>query len=109
MNVEFYIPQSQRIPTELRLKVDGKQVTYHRLYPSGCEYPGRFGYDFYFYSGETVEEAMDITKELAEIMCWQSYDHGSQWRITSMEPVQQNDRYKIGEIIRVLFRVRDSY
>lgn len=102
MNVEFYIPKSQRIPTELRLKVDGKQVTYRRLQDA-------FGYDFCFYSGETVEEAMDITKELAEIMCAQSYDHGSEWRIVSMEPVQQCERYKIGETIRVLFRVRDSY
>ena len=102
MNVEFYIPKYQRIPTELRLKVDGKQVIYCRLQDA-------FGYNFYFYNGETVEEAMYIAKELADIMCWQSYDHGSQWCITSMEPVQQNDRYKIGEIIRVLFRVRDSY
>lgn len=105
-NVEFYIPQSEIIPTTLRLMVDGKQVTYKRL-------PNNLGYDFRFNNGETEEEAIEMAKYLAQIMCDQSYDHGQEWRITSVELVDQKGRYaipfKIGEVVRVLFRVRDSY
>lgn len=101
MNIEFYIPKSETIPTRLVLKVDGEHVVYRRLHD-------QFGYDFEFL-GITEERAVEITKHLASIMCSQSYDHGSEWRVVSIEPVEQEERYKIGPIIRVLFRVRDIY
>ena len=102
MDIKFYIPKYETIPTGLRLYVDGTYVRYEHL-------PGEFGYDFIFGSDMTLEHAMDITKKLANIMCSQSYDHGSQWRITSIEEVEQEGHYKIGHIIRVKFRIRDSY
>lgn len=102
MDTKFYIPEHQEIPTELRLIAEDKHVIYRRLQDA-------FGYDFEFFSGESVDEAMEIAKKLAEIMCAQSFDHGSEWRIVSVNPVQQCERFKIGETIRVLFRVRDSY
>lgn len=101
MSIEFYIPKSEAIPTRLRLKVDGIDVYYGRV-------PDQFGYDFEFF-GEAKERAMEITKKLAAIMCSQSYDHGSEWRVVSIGPVEQDERYKCSEIVRVLFRVRDSY
>lgn len=101
MKVDFYIPKDQTIPTRLRLKVDGIDVYYSRLHD-------QFGYDFEFYS-VTEEEAMDITENLAAIMCSQSYDHGSQWRVIAIYPVEQDERYKASEIVRVIFRVRDSW
>lgn len=101
MNVEFYIPKSETIPTKLVLRVDGEPVYYCRLHD-------QFGYDFE-YLGITEEKAIEITKHLASIMCSQSYDHGSEWRVVSIDPVEQEERYKVGPIIRVLFRVRDSW
>ncbi len=101
MKVDFYIPKDQTIPTRLRLKVDGIDVYYSRLHD-------QFGYDFEFY-GVTEEKAMEITENLTAIMCSQSYDHGSQWRVTAIYPVEQDERYKASEIVRVIFRVRDSW
>lgn len=101
MNVEFYIPKSEIIPTRLVLKVDGEQVGYRRL-------QDQFGYDFQ-YLNITEEKAVEITKHLASIMCSQSYDHGSEWRVVSIAPVEQEVRYQIGPIIRVLFRIRDAW
>ena len=51
---------------------------------------------------------MNITKEIAIIMCDQSYDHGASWKIISIEEVKQEERYCIGYIIRVNFRMRDA-
>lgn len=31
MNIEFYIPKDERIPTDLRLKADGIDVDYERI------------------------------------------------------------------------------
>ena len=101
MNVEFYIPKSETIPTRLVLKADGEHVIYRRLHD-------QLGYDFE-YLDITEEKAVEITKQLASIMCSQSYDHGSEWRVVSIAPVEQEERYRIGPIIRVLFRVRDSW
>ena len=101
MNIEFYIPKDQVIPTRLRLKVDDEDVYYALV-------PHQFGYDFEYF-GISAERAMEITEHLASVMCDQSYDHGSEWRVVSIEPVEQDGRYKVGEIVRVLFRIRDSY
>lgn len=101
-DVEFYIPDSEVVPTKLRLLVDGKHIPYTKL-------TNQFGYDFEFNNGETDAEAFELANYLAQIMCDQSYDHGSEWRVTSITLLEQSERFKIGEIVRVLFRVKDSY
>jgi hypothetical protein len=104
-NIEFYIPKSEIIPTRLLLKVDGKQVNYEKA--KGC-----FGYDFEFFNNETLEEAMDITKEIASIMSSQSYDHGAEWSVVSIEPIKpkMGPRYNIMDhTIRVTFRWKDMW
>ncbi|MFR1687979.1 MAG: hypothetical protein ACLSVX_12455 [Massilimicrobiota timonensis] len=101
MNIEFYIPKYEEIPTSLRLKVDGKQVDYNRV-------EDMFAYDFHFYE-QTEEESLKISEEIAIVMCNQSYDHGQSWRVTDIAIVQQEDRYAVGVIVRVKFRIRDSY
>ncbi len=98
--IKFYIPEVEKIPTKLRLKVNGKDVFYERV-------NGKFAYDFSFFDHE-LNEAMNITKEIAIIMCDQSYDHGASWKIISIEEVKQEERYCIGYIIRVNFRMRDA-
>lgn len=101
-SIVSYIPASEIIPTKLRLLVDGKLVSYSRLKDT-------FGYDFEFNNGETEDEAVGMAEYLAWVMCCQSYDHGQEWLVTSVELVDQEKRFKIGEIVRVLFRIRDSY
>ena len=100
MDVQFYFPGYEIVPTKLRLMVDGKYVTYERLEDG-------IVYDFYF-TDVTDEEAVAIATKIADIMESQSYDHGSEWRRTYIEIVKQSDRYKIGPIVRVAFRVRDA-
>jgi len=101
MKIEFYVPKSEKVPTQLRLYVDGHYVRYNRL-------DNALGYDFMFLSEVNADEAIALTKEIAAVMCNQSYDHGVQWRVVSMEVLEQEERYKIGEIIRVIFRARDA-
>lgn len=100
MDIRFYVPSDEKVPTQLRLMVNDKQVTYWRL-------DDQLGYDFRFID-VSDDEALAEAAEIAKIMEWQSYDHGSQWRVTSIELVKQNERYRIGPIVRVLFRVRDA-
>ena len=101
MNVEFYKMKSEKIPTKLRLLVDGEQVDYWPV-------DGKFAYDFEF-TVTNEEESLEIAKELAQIMCDQSYDHGQSWRVTGISIVEQDERYAIGTIVRVNFRIRDSH
>ena len=81
--------------------VDGRQVSYERV-------PDKFAYDFRFCCGETQEEAIATTKHLASIMCYQSYDHGQEWRVTAIEPVDQeelNSGKKITWNIKIGFKI----
>lgn len=102
MDIKFYIPKSQTVPTQLRVVADGHHVYYDKVSDG-------FGYDFQFFGGETEEEAYKIADEIVSIMRSQSYDHGSEWRVVSKEVVKQDGRYYCGPIIRVMFRMRDSY
>lgn len=102
MDIKVFIPQGEIIPTKMRLTVDGKQVHYERVHDG-------FGYDFSFFSGDTEAEATAIATELARIMSHQSYDHGSEWRVASIETVPQEERYAIGITVRAMFRIKDSY
>ena len=101
MKIEFYIPKDEKVPTQLRMYADGHYVIYNRL-------EDRFGYDFMFMGDVSADEAVDLAKEIASVMCDQSYDHGAQWRVVSVDVLEQEERYKIGEIVRVIFRVRDA-
>lgn len=101
MKIEFYIPKSETIPTSLRLKADGKEVKYNRV-------KDMFAYDFHFFR-QTEEESLEIAEEIARVMCYQSYDHGQEWRVTDIAIMEQEERYAVGVIVRVKFRIRDSY
>lgn len=50
MKIEFYIPKNEKIPTSLRLDVDGKRVIYNRV-------KDIFAYDFHFFN-HTEEESL---------------------------------------------------
>ena len=101
MNIKFFVPKEEVIPTRLRLMVDGKQVDYKIV-------DNEFAYDFQFYDTEE-KECLMIAEELAQIMSFQSEDHGQSWRVTDISIVEQEEKYAVGTIVRVSFRIRDSY
>ena len=101
--IKFYIPEDQTIPTKLRLKKGKVQIYYERL-------NDKFGYEFELYELDNKEQAEEIVKEIANIMCNQSYNHGQEWRVVSIDCIEFNDESwgKIGKW-QVEFRIRDSY
>ena len=101
MNIEVVRRKGEIIPTRMVIRVDGVEVIYNPL-------PDKFGYNFCMPSIEDEKKAIEIAESIATVMENQSYDHGASWRRTSVEIVPQNERYKIGTIVRVLFRVRDA-
>lgn len=102
-NIKFYIPEDQIIPTKLRLKKDDINIYYERL-------NDKFGYEFELYEINDKEQGEEIVKEIANIMCNQSYNHGQEWRIVNIQCIEFNDNswIKNGKW-EVEFRIRDSY
>lgn len=101
--LKFYIPEDQEIPTKLRLKKDKVHIYYERL-------NDKFGYEFELYELDSKEQGEDIVRETANIMCNQSYDHGQEWGVVSIDCIEFNDNSwgKSGKW-QVEFRIRDSY
>lgn len=101
MKIEFYIPDGETIPTQLRVKVDGAlDVYYNRL---SNDFGWRF--EFFKHQGVTLEMATAITDEIVSRMISQSYDHGAQWRECGVREIV-NDEWDLS--ITVFFRVRDA-
>lgn len=100
-NIEFTIPKSETIPTRLRLKIGEEiQVIYGRAHD-------KFAYNFEVYGIKEEAQGLEVVKEIASIMCNQSYDHGAEWRVTEItltEPLQWG-----GAKWEVAFRIKDSY
>lgn len=96
MNIRFYIPKDQIIPTNLRLKADNVDVFYERLGDG-------LGYEFEVFTTDT-DLAKNIVDTIADLMCSQSYDHGAEWRVTYTKMIPQD--YSI--VVQVRFRVRDA-
>ena len=63
MKIEFYTAE-QKVPTQLRLKVEGKIDVYY------SHLPDKFGYKFKFHKqqGVTAEKASAITDEIVSKM-----------------------------------------
>ena len=101
MKIEFYIPKDQTIPTQLRLKVDGLDVYYN-------EVEDEFAYDFTLW-GKAINNATAIVDELVRILCYQSYDHGSEWRETKREVIEESGMEWEPLVIRVYFRIKNPY
>ena len=99
MNIEFYIPKDEKIPTDLRLKVDGIDVYYERI---------KGGFRFYVYV-DSDETALEIVKAIAEQMIFDHDEsqHGVSWRTVSMEITE--DTWGFRKIVDWKYRVRDSY
>lgn len=101
MKVQFYIPKSQTIPTQLRVKIDDKYDIYYD------KVPGMFAWDFQFF-GEAKDCYEVLLDKIVHTMCNQSYDHGASWRETKREIVKQGSEWYDDFVVRVYFRVRDA-
>lgn len=104
MDIKFYIPSDETIPTKLRLLANGKIVNYNKVHD-------KFAYDFTVYHA-TEEASKEIVDEIVRRMCHQSYDHGAEWRVTNKEVIETfviGDNYTLSCTIRVSFYIKDSY
>lgn len=101
MNIKFYIPKDEIIPTQLRVKVDETLDVYYKRLPDAFG----FKFDFFKHQGVTLEMATAITDEIVRKMIYQSYDHGAQWRECGEREIV-NDEWDLS--ITVFFRVRDA-
>lgn len=105
--IEFYIPSDQKIPTKLRLKIDGKYDVYYQEAKLGIDRPYGFGWDFDFY-GVSIDEYEPLLDAIVDKMVWQSYDHGVQWRETHREVLHEPEGEWDKITVRVYFRRRDA-
>lgn len=99
--INFYIPNDETIPTDLRLYVDDIYVTYERT---------NGGFTFHI-SLDDEEKAMEVAKEIVQKMIREHDEsqHGVSWRTVSLQVIPQENRYKIDTLIEWKYRVRDSY
>lgn len=99
MDIKFYIPEDEKIPTVLRLIADGIDVEYEAI-PSG--------FRFYVYV-ESDEKALEIVKAITDQMI-RDHDesqHGVSWRTVSLEICP--DVLEFRRTVEWKYRVRDSY
>lgn len=103
MKIEFYIPKDEKIPTQLRVKVDGNIDVYYDRVHDGWKNGWKF--KFFKLQGVTLEMATAITDKIVARMISQSYDHGAQLRECGIREVV-NDEFALS--ITVFLRMRDA-
>jgi hypothetical protein len=111
LDISFYTPSDEHIPTELRLKASGfdshpdMQVIYSRV-------ENEFAYIFTFYhvflwQENTIHCCHEAVERIASLMCSQSYDHGASWRTTNIQYLSDtSDEHSSS--FKVNFRKRDA-
>jgi len=100
-DIRFYIPESETIPTELRLYVGDILVTYEKK---------NKGFIFYI-NLENQEKALEVAKTITQqiILEHDESQHGVTWETVSLKAIPQEERYKLGTIVEWKYRIRDSY
>lgn len=101
MKIEFYIPNGQVIPIQLRLKVDDRYDVYYRRDPN------EFAWYFTFWN-EAKDHYERILDDIVAKMEQQSYDHGAAWRETERQLTQEPREWYEPIEVKVSFRVRDA-
>lgn len=116
--IQFYIPKSERIPTDLRLcvqrsaekemLVDDVYVTYKRIYNVGL--PSESGFLFRV-SLKDEKEAMRIAEEIVQIMKAdrEELQHGVSCQTVSLSVVPQEEKYRIDTLVKWKYVIHDSY
>ena len=99
MTIDFYIPERQLIPTQLRVKVNEEFDVYYERVNGGWKFT------FFRYQGVNLELATAFVNEIFARMVSQSYDHGAQWRECGVREIV-DDEWDLS--ITVFYRVRDA-
>lgn len=94
--------ENKRVMTDLVCDVDGVRVSYSQIHDA-------FAYRMQVFHDVPMETAMKAVDQIVSAMEAQSYDHGAEWRRTSIEVVPKTDEYSIYQDFIVHFRMRDSY
>lgn len=94
--------KNEQVMTQLVCDVDGVEVTYTQLLDS-------FAYHMRVMNDVSYDDALKAVDQLVQVMEHQSYDHGQEWRRTSIEPQPKDERYRIDHEFIVHFRMKDSY
>lgn len=111
MNIKFYIPPDQIIPTQLRLKVTDDNDKIYDVYYSRDSKTFSYSLEFFNYqfedeNGFVYQNLMnEIVDKIVEKLIWQSKDHGSRWVQTGQEITRQD---KFMTFYKIDFRVRDA-
>ena len=88
------------VPIDMRVKVDDTwEVSYVR-----CN--DEFAYVFQVFPTNNAYMAVE---EVVSAMESQSYDHGAEWRRTSIEEIGKTDEDDMYKFFKANFRIRDSY
>lgn len=98
----------KEVQTRMAVKVDGIRVDY-KMREQGFSYEFVVGIGEYDDDCKDVQSARETVNKLVSVMVSQSYDHGSQWRVTeSYEDTTKVSRY--GQFIMIVaFRIRDAW
>lgn len=102
---EFYIPDGESIPTDLRLKKGNLDIYYRR------DTNDSLTWCFDIYGVQSKEESEETINEIVSLMCDQSYDHGSEWRKVSAELRDSNGYGNFCSCDEwvVSFRIKDTW
>ncbi|MGF7011959.1 hypothetical protein M2146_002513 [Lachnospiraceae bacterium PF1-22] len=97
---------NEKVQTGLVVEVDGVRINYMKR-------EDVFAYVFTVFVGDreaiSLEKARELVLKVVEEMESQSYDHGAEWRRTSIVmDISKLERYGECSFI-VNFRVRDAY
>lgn len=98
MNIEFYIPKDQKIPTEFRLLVDSIHVYYERI---------RHSYKFTVFTSDESKAEEIVNAVVSQIISDHDESrHGVRWETISLDKIDEG----FGCIMYLWnYRVRDSY
>jgi hypothetical protein len=101
VEIKFIIPNWETIPTKLHLECDGITVLYEKVSPGIWQYR--------IYSDLNLEKADEIAKEMTKRICDESYDHGAQYHLVSLELVEEPDSERYPYVYEAKLRWKDSY
>ena len=94
--------QKNQIQTCLELDVNGIRVSYYKN-------PEAFQFIFKIYQEVPTQDAADAVIEIVRTLCYQSYDHGAEWRQVGRTEYEAPSEYKYYHTFKVDFRIRDPY
>lgn len=100
-DIKFYVPESETIPTNLRLYVDDVYMWYERI--DG-------GFRFHINTLDE-NEALELAKIVIDKMRYEhdESEHGVSWQTVSLDIIPKENIFQIYTIIEWKYHVRDSY